>query len=47
MATATFKLSIFYLLSYHIVTYLLFNGSPIFSNGALDSQYSGTVISKE
>jgi len=46
MATATFKLPIFYLLSYHIVTYLLFNGSQIISNGALDS-YSETVISKQ
>ena len=36
MATATFKLSIFYLISYHLVTHLLFNGSQIISNGALD-----------
>ena len=46
MATATFELPIFYLFSYHVVTYLLFNGFQIISNGALDS-YSGTVISKE
>ena len=46
MATATLKLPIFYLLSYHKVTYLLFNGCQIISNGALDS-YSETVISKE
>ena len=36
MATATFKLSIIYLISYHLVTHLLFNGSQIISNGALD-----------
>ena len=46
MATATFKLPIFYLISYHVVTYLLFNGSQIVSNGALDSS-SEAVISKE
>ena len=36
MATATFKLHIFYLISYHLVAHLLFNGSQIISNGALD-----------
>ena len=36
MATATFKLYIFYLISYHLVAHLLFNGSQIISNGALD-----------
>ena len=46
MATATFKFPIFYSLSYRIVKYLLFNGSQIISNGALDS-YSKTVIPKE
>ena len=46
MATATFKLPIFYLISYHVVTYLLFNGSQIVSDGALGSS-NEAVISKE
>ena len=46
MATATFELPIFYLISYHVVTYLLFNDSQIVSYGALDSS-SEAVISKE
>lgn len=35
-ATATFKLLIYYLIFYHLVTYLLFDGSQIISNGARD-----------
>lgn len=51
MATATFKLHIFYLISYHLVAHLLLNGSQIISNGAQTLQRNwclqGTSHSKQ